>query len=65
MKGIFITTSTFSESAIQYAKDLVSKKIILIDGIQLANYMIEFNLGVSTDIIYEIKRIDSDYFMEE
>lgn len=65
MKGIFITTSTFSESAIQYAKDLVSKKIILIDGIQLANYMIEFNLGVSTDIVYEIKRIDSDYFLEE
>lgn len=65
MKGIFITTSTFSESAIQYAKDLVNKKIILIDGIQLANYMIEFNLGVSTDIVYEIKRIDSDYFLEE
>ena len=65
MKGIFITTSTFSESAIEYAKDLVNKKIILIDGIQLANYMIEFNLGVSTDIIYEIKRIDSDYFLEE
>lgn len=65
MKGIFITTSTFSETAIQYANDLVSKKIILIDGIQLANYMIEFNLGVSTDIVYEIKRIDSDYFLEE
>jgi len=65
MKGIFITTSTFSESAIEYAKDLVNKKIILIDGIQLANYMIEFNLGVSTDIVYEIKRIDSDYFLEE
>lgn len=65
MKGIFITTSTFSESAIQYAKELVSKKIILIDGIQLANYMIEFNLGVSTDIVYEIKRIDSDYFLED
>ncbi|MGI6680178.1 MAG: restriction endonuclease [Bdellovibrionota bacterium] len=65
MKGVFITTSTFSDSAIQYAKDLVNKKIILIDGIQLANYMIEFNLGVSTDIVYEIKRIDSDYFLEE
>lgn len=65
MKGIFITTSTFSESAIQYAKDLINKKIILIDGTQLSNYMIEFNLGVSTDIIYKIKRIDSDYFLDE
>ncbi len=65
MKGVFITTSTFSESAIQYAKDLVNKKIVLIDGVQLANYMIEFNLGVSTDIVYEIKKVDSDYFLDE
>ena len=60
-----MTISTFLETVIQYANNLVNKKIILIDGIQLANYMIEFNLGVWTDIVYKVKRIDSDYFLEE
>lgn len=64
-KGIFITTSTFSKEAIEYAKGLTSKKIVLIDGRQLAEYMIDFNVGVSVDTVYEIKRIDSDYFVEE
>lgn len=60
-KGIFITTSTFAKSAVEYVKT-ISKKVILIDGQQLAEYMIDYNLGVSTIQTYEIKRIDSDYF---
>lgn len=64
-KGIFITTSTFSKEAREYVKTINSKNIILIDGIQLAQYMIEFNVGVSTEIVYEVKRIDNDYFTEE
>ena len=63
-KGIFITTSTFSDDAIEYAKRLTSKKIILIDGYQLAEFMIDFNVGVSIQETYEIKRLDSDYFEE-
>lgn len=64
-KGIFITTSTFSKEAREYVKAINTKNIVLIDGIQLAQYMIEFNVGVSTEIIYEVKKIDTDYFIEE
>ena len=44
--------------------DKLSKKIVLIDGQELARYMIEYNVGVSTKHAYEVKRIDSDYFEE-
>jgi len=63
-KGIFITTSTFSQSAIDYVSKIDSK-IILIDGEKLADLMIEYNVGVSTISSYEIKKIDLDYFMED
>ena len=62
-KGVFITTSTYSKEAKQYVEKL-NKKIVLIDGLELARYMIEYNVGVSTKQVYEIKRIDSDYFEE-
>ena len=62
-KGVFITTSTFTEEAKKCVKD-VQSKIVLIDGAQLCKYMIEYNLGVSTRQVYEIKQIDSDYFEE-
>lgn len=63
-KGIFITTSNFSPSAKQFA-ERSSKKIVLINGTQLAQYMIVHNVGVYTAKTYEIKRVDSDYFAEE
>ena len=63
-KGVFITTSSYSKEARQYVEKLNSKKIVLIDGQDLAQFMIEYNVGVSTKQIYEIKRIDSDYFEE-
>ena len=62
-KGVFITTSTYSKEARQYVEKL-NKKIVLIDGQELARYMIEYNVGVSTKQVYEIKKIDSDYFEE-
>ena len=40
-------------------------KIILVDGAKLSEYMIDNNLGVSVQSIYEIKKIDLDYFDEE
>ena len=63
-KGIFITTSDFTNEAKNYASN-IETKIVLIDGNQLANLMIDFNVGVSPIKSYEIKRIDSDYFTEE
>lgn len=62
-KGVFITTSTYTKEAKQYVEKL-NKKIVLIDGQELARYMIEYNVGVSTKQVYEVKRIDSDYFEE-
>jgi restriction system protein len=63
-KGIFITTSEFSKEAQEYVAKIDSK-IVLIDGQQFAQYMIDHNLGVTPVANYEIKRIDSDYFTEE
>ena len=60
-KGIFITTSDFSTEAHDYASRIESK-IILIDGEQLAQMLIDHNIGVSPVANYEIKRVDSDYF---
>lgn len=64
MKGIFITTSTFAQPAIEYAQN-INKKIVLIDGEQLVNLMIDHDIGVTRSGSYDIKRIDSDYFSED
>ena len=63
-KGVFITTSSFTKEAINYASQM-DTKIVLVDGEKLAQYMIDYNLGVSVQSVYEIKKIDSDYFDEE
>lgn len=62
-KGIFITTSSFSKDALNYTPKNETK-IVLIDGVQLAQLMIDYNLGVSVQRAYEIKRLDNDYFEE-
>jgi restriction system protein len=62
-KGIFITTSRFTEDASSYVSQIGSK-IVLIDGEQLTNLMIEHDVGVSTVSLYPVKKIDSDYFEE-
>ncbi|MCY4375423.1 MAG: restriction endonuclease [Spirochaetaceae bacterium] len=63
-KGVFITTSTFSREATQYAAK-IETKIILIGGEQLAELMFDHGVGVSTDATYAVKRIDADYFSDE
>lgn len=63
-KGVFLTTSRFSESAIRTANDSKQQKIVLIDGKELAELAIEFDLGVQTSKTIEIKKIDLDYFEE-
>ena len=62
-EGIFITTSDFNPAAKEFA-ERSSKRVILINGSELARYMINHNVGVSTVETYEIKRADSDYFAE-
>ncbi|MDZ4401310.1 restriction endonuclease [Prosthecobacter sp.] len=63
-KGIFITTSTFTKDAVVFAKNVSNSKIVLIDGDELAELMIDHNVGVSVAQVYAVKRIDSDYFAE-
>ena len=60
-KGIFITTSDFSRDANDYVSKIESK-IVLIDGLKLAELMIEFGVAVATDATYTVKRIDNDFF---
>ena len=62
-KGVFITTSDFKKTAIEYA-DNVPQKVILINGQRLADLMIEHDIGVSTQRTISLKRIDTDYFDE-
>lgn len=60
-KGLFVTTSLFSSSAIQTAKDL-GMRIVLIDGIQLTKLMIRYNIGCRDEDVLHLKKIDEDYF---
>lgn len=62
-KGIFITTSRFTDDARKYVSQIGSK-IVLIDGEQLTSLMIEHDVGVSIVSLYPVKKIDSDYFEE-
>jgi restriction system protein len=62
-KGIFITTSNFTRDALDYVSR-IDNRIVLIDGAQLTQSMIDHNIGVTPRSIYEVKKIDLDYFIE-
>jgi restriction system protein len=63
-KGIFITTSSFTKDAQEYVPRNETK-IVLIDGDLLAQLMIDYSLGVTTQTNYELKKLDSDFFDED
>jgi restriction system protein len=63
-KGVFVTTSTFSQHAIDFAKHL-TQRVILIDGQKLSELMIEHDIGVRVSRAIQFKRIDEDFFAEE
>lgn len=63
-KGVFLTTSRFSENAIRTASESKQQKIVLIDGKELSRLAIEYNLGVQEDDRIIIKKIDLDFFDE-
>ena len=60
-KGIFITTSSFTSDAIGFVST-IDYKIVLIDGKRLAEFMMDYDIGVTEVSSYKLKRIDSDYF---
>jgi len=62
-KGVFITTSRFTDESRRYVSQ-IGVKIVLIDGEQLVNLMIDHDVGVSTVSLYPVKRVDADYFEE-
>lgn len=64
-KGLFITTAKFSSGALQYANNLLGTKVVLVDGFTLTRLMIKHNVGVSVEHVYEVKKVDSDFFSEE
>jgi restriction system protein len=59
-KGVLITTSSFTKEAISTAQQIGT--IVLVDGEQLAQLMIEFDLGVSAEAVYPVKKVDQDFF---
>lgn len=63
-KGIFITTSDFTRDAQEFA-ELIDTRIVLIDGNKLVGLMLDYNVGVNTVTAYNVKKIDSDYFIGE
>ena len=63
-KGVFITTSQFTKEAREYVTR-IGRKVVLIDGDQLTQFMIDYEVGVTTVETYTVKRVDSDYFSSE
>ncbi|WP_295531811.1 restriction endonuclease [Novosphingobium sp. Chol11] len=63
-KGVFVTTSSFSAPALEFARGL-QQRIILIDGNRLTELMIEFGFGVRVSRVVEVKRLDEDFFADE
>jgi restriction system protein len=61
-KGVFITTSTYTSQALDFAKSVDS--MILIDGSRLAGLMIDYEVGVTARVV-KIPKVDSDYFDQE
>jgi restriction system protein len=63
-KGVFITTGSFSSDARDYVSH-IDPRVVLIDGRELAEYLIDLDLGVSSKATYSVKRLDSDFFADE
>ena len=60
-KGVFITTSTFDDSAVKKARE-AHHSIVLINGAKLVDLMLQYNVGVQVKTIYEVKEVDNDFF---
>lgn len=63
-KGVFVTTSAFSKQALDYARGL-QHRVVLIDGSRLTELMVEFGVGVRTARMIDVKRLDEDFFADD
>ncbi|EAR23581.1 restriction endonuclease [Nitrococcus mobilis] len=63
-KGVFITTSRFSKEALDYVGQ-IDPKVVLIDGADLVQLMIDHGVGVNSAALYEVKKVDTDFFIED
>lgn len=63
-KGVFVTTSRFSPGALEYLKT-VNARVITIDGMKLVDLMIESGVGVRTRKVFQLHRVDEDFFLED
>ena len=64
-KGVILSTSQFTKDALDYVDRIEGKKVVLINGPQLANLMIEHNVGVNPTKVYELKEVSNDFFDED
>lgn len=64
-KGVFVTTSHFSESAKRFVREMRHQRIVLIDGEELTRLLVKHGVGVRMDRTIELKKLDLDYFDEE
>lgn len=64
LKGVFVTTSSFSKEAYDYVKNLPQQRIILIDGEKLTTLMLEHNVGIRVEQTIELKKVDDDFFYD-
>ena len=62
--GVFVTTASFTRAAKDYV-ERSPKRIVMIDGAELARLMVRHGIGVRTRVLHEVKRIDEDYFNQE
>lgn len=60
-KGVFITTSTFTTGAVEFANSV--EKVVLVDGESLTKYMMDFGVGVSHRVM-RVPKVDVDYYEE-
>lgn len=64
-KGVILTTSQYSREATTFVDRIEAKKVVLIDGAQLAELMISYDVGVTTTETYELKEVSNDFFDED
>ena len=61
-KGVFITTARFSAQAVEFAENLSNARLVLIDGMKLAEYIYQYDFGMQTEQVFSIKKLDADYW---
>lgn len=63
-KGVIMTTSSFAQPALEFAKNLTDRRIVLVDGKRMADLMMKHQIGISIKQEFVIQRLDEDFFMD-